>query len=436
MICKNCGSQLDDDAVFCPKCGSQTVSTVKTNQNEQEELIKKQKKTTLGIVVAAIVLFAIACAIVVAGMLGSKASKKSGNDKEVELTSESLEAEKKEDITSDNESTITENKTEGQEKTDERLSEDEAMSALKEIDSLMGSYIFVTLLTDEIENTLDESGSITINLTDAEKMRASVLASDIDGIIDEYFINQNNSLELYEESLNTDVEIYNGISVSRDNLEKNCINLFGISFNLDELQTNMKNPLCDAARCYVHDEAYAMQLSVMTEIETDMESRKYSIEKTDDGYKGVVELFYGYWGELKANPGYSNYKVTYDLVPCDLSEYGVVVSSMTIDWIGEQRTEDGYPPAKQNTPFYGVWCFGSTDETDALKFVETLSSSGIMGTVFVTTDWSNLNKEKYYVVSAGIYPTEEQAKDALKTVQELGYSDAYVKYSGDFLGSD
>lgn len=79
---------------------------------------------------------------------------------------------------------------------------------------------------------------------------------------------------------------------------------------------------------------------------------------------------------------------------------------------------------------------GSKDENDAIRFADTLSSSGITATVFVSTDWSNLNQEKFYVVSAGAYSTEDEANEALKTVQNLGYSSAYVKYSGDFLGSN
>ena len=51
----------------------------------------------------------------------------------------------------------------------------------------------------------------------------------------------------------------------------------------------------------------------------------------------------------------------------------------------------------------------------------------------MTTDWSNLNTEKFYVVTAGVYAAESDANAALASVQSV-YPDAYVKYSGDFQG--
>ena len=54
------------------------------------------------------------------------------------------------------------------------------------------------------------------------------------------------------------------------------------------------------------------------------------------------------------------------------------------------------------------------------------------GFVFTTTDWSNLNSEKWYVVTAGQYGTEKEANNKLDAVQKY-YPDAYVKYSGDHI---
>ncbi|MBS6951137.1 MAG: hypothetical protein KH179_10955 [Blautia sp.] len=53
--------------------------------------------------------------------------------------------------------------------------------------------------------------------------------------------------------------------------------------------------------------------------------------------------------------------------------------------------------------------------------------------VFVTTDWSNLNTEKWYVITAGIYGTKEAASAVLQDVQRV-CSDAYIKYSGNWQG--
>ena len=451
MICEKCGEQLDDDAKFCPKCGSQTVLSEKGNQNQsqylregqnvsslnKDDLIHKQKNTTQRFAVTALILFLIACAIIIVGILGSKTGYDiRSTEQATESAEDSLDIGNNEGVVSDKTDTIIENKAESQEVADEILSENEARVALEKIDALMSNYIWVILMAEQFDHPGDIVNSLPVNLTDAEKIRASVLASNSDCKIDDYFTLQNNSLELFEGSQDVDIEIYHGVSVARDSVEKNCENLFGTNANWDSLQTTIKNTIFDAANLYVKNEMHAMQLSLDIETESDQESHKYRIKKSENGYKGEVELFLGYWGELQANPGYSNYMVTYELVPCSSSEYGVAISSMNISWIGEQHIDKNSTQAEQNTPFYGVWCFGSKNENDALAFVETLSASGIAGNVFVSNEWSNLNKDKFYVVSVGIYPTEEQAKDALKTVKEQGYSSAYVKYSGNYLGNN
>ena len=60
-----------------------------------------------------------------------------------------------------------------------------------------------------------------------------------------------------------------------------------------------------------------------------------------------------------------------------------------------------------------------------------MSVHGFAGKVFVTTEWSNLNTELWYVVSAGVYYSQGQAEAMLPSVQVV-YPDAYVKYSGNY----
>ena len=81
--------------------------------------------------------------------------------------------------------------------------------------------------------------------------------------------------------------------------------------------------------------------------------------------------------------------------------------------------------------FYGVWCYGSKNESDAEKFALELSNKGFESQVFVTTDWENLNTEKFYVVTAGICVTKQDAEQLLDEVKKSGYNDAYVKYTGE-----
>ena len=83
------------------------------------------------------------------------------------------------------------------------------------------------------------------------------------------------------------------------------------------------------------------------------------------------------------------------------------------------------------TPFYGIWCMATKKKGEAEKEAKLLKKRGMKAKVFVTTDWSNLNSEKWYVVSAGVYKSEDKAKIALGGVKKI-YPNAYVKYSGDW----
>ena len=82
--------------------------------------------------------------------------------------------------------------------------------------------------------------------------------------------------------------------------------------------------------------------------------------------------------------------------------------------------------------FYGIWVYASKSYDEASSFAGDVSSNGFKGFVFTTTDWSNLNSEKWYVVTAGQYKTEKEANNKLDEVQKY-YPDAYVKYSGDHI---
>lgn len=87
---------------------------------------------------------------------------------------------------------------------------------------------------------------------------------------------------------------------------------------------------------------------------------------------------------------------------------------------------NGYP----TTAFYGIWVSASKEQSDCDAVVQQLKNSGFSGAAtVVTTDWDNLNSERWYVVTAGIYSSEQDANNALSSVQQY-YGDAYVKYSG------
>ena len=97
----------------------------------------------------------------------------------------------------------------------------------------------------------------------------------------------------------------------------------------------------------------------------------------------------------------------------------------------EKHTTTPASSSNESEAFYGVWCSGSKSKPDAENSASELVAIGFDAHVFVTTDWANLNPEKFYVVTAGICGTKQEAEQLLSVVKRSGYSDAYVKYTGE-----
>ena len=97
---------------------------------------------------------------------------------------------------------------------------------------------------------------------------------------------------------------------------------------------------------------------------------------------------------------------------------------------GETKSEDY---ADSHASFYGIWCGAAKDKESAEKIASSLRDKGLPSNVFITTEWSNLNSEKWYVVSAGTYDSKEEAESMLSQVKSY-YPKAYVKYSGEWIG--
>lgn len=83
-------------------------------------------------------------------------------------------------------------------------------------------------------------------------------------------------------------------------------------------------------------------------------------------------------------------------------------------------------------PFYGIWVGASPEEGAMEQLQKEAVENGFDAHIFVTTDWDNLSDKKLYVLAAGVYTTEEVAKEDLPEVQNV-YADAYIKYSGEYV---
>ncbi len=98
------------------------------------------------------------------------------------------------------------------------------------------------------------------------------------------------------------------------------------------------------------------------------------------------------------------------------------------------QEEESSAPQETHAPFYGIWIAASGDYDEVKAYADEMRERGFNAGVYVTTDWSNLNPVRWYVVSAGEYPSEEAAEADLFNVRDAGWTDAYIKYTGDFKG--
>lgn len=173
------------------------------------------------------------------------------------------------------------------------------------------------------------------------------------------------------------------------------------------------------------------------ETDTDMQTNEIYVHIAPDQILLEENIFEGHWS---LNHDMSNFVICYIFEEQKDSEYGIVLSEIHVDRIGKDEyealedIEEGVEVI-ENEAFYGIWVGASKKEDEAYKIVDKLNAKGISDAcVLLSSDWSNLNSDPYYVVTAGKYDTEDEAKADLTAVKSAGFNDAYVKNSGDYIG--
>lgn len=205
-----------------------------------------------------------------------------------------------------------------------------ADDALKEMVDYLSGFLWATMMTKSDYNA-KEADNITLDLSEEEKMRAAVLACGSDYEIDSTFVL---GMGGFSEDKNADDgpdgDGFHGMSVAKENVEKKCRDLFGMKANWDELPIGPVCDLYDAVKYNDGKNTYALIVERVVETETALANYECSVSEKDGKYIGKVNMFWGYWGEMDSKPGYSNYVATYTLEPNDKSEYGMVITSISI----------------------------------------------------------------------------------------------------------
>lgn len=86
-------------------------------------------------------------------------------------------------------------------------------------------------------------------------------------------------------------------------------------------------------------------------------------------------------------------------------------------------------------PFWGVWIGAFKHLESAEEYAAEARNDGYSyAAVYVSSDWSNLNAETWYVVSIDQAVSQGDAEQAALIAQQKGYDGAYAKYTGDYIG--
>ncbi len=160
------------------------------------------------------------------------------------------------------------------------------------------------------------------------------------------------------------------------------------------------------------------------------------VPATIDEGRQILEK-YGLSSETEPDAGYDDY-IGNDVVgQCRTDIEWMPILQQNEDQVEPESTTQSVPENLSDAStdsFYGVWCYASRSTEDAVEHGSTLYDSlGIYPTVVLSSQWSNLNSDPWYCLSAGKYSTQEEAESVLTQVRSV-YSDAYVKYSGNFMG--
>lgn len=129
------------------------------------------------------------------------------------------------------------------------------------------------------------------------------------------------------------------------------------------------------------------------------------------------------WIELASSDGF---------IPAAIgSQVGTSGSTGSSTEATHDDASSGSTVSSSTAPFWGVWIGASKDGAEAEAQASQARAAGLDASVTYTTEWSNLNTEPWYVITACRADSKAEAQGIQDRAVQAGYSDAYVKYTGD-----
>lgn len=297
----------------------------------------------------------------------------------------------------------------------ESMSEDEMEKAAREIVSSIDGYKWILWEDGIIYDLKDVGDSIDIALSDKEKARIAAESTLID---------KSSEIEI-------EPDMIMGQRLIEEDLKNAGFKIFGEPVNTDVLD----NYSGDEREGTYYMDNDIVNIHYVGETDTDIQTNEIYVNFFPNQVRIDECFFIGHWSYIH---DISTFVISYEFTENADAEYGISLTGIHIERIGKETPneydESDFDYAVDES-FYGIWIGASKNEDEANEILEKARDNGFENArVLLSTDWEKLNSDPYYVVTAGTYNSKEDANAELDSVKLAGFTGAYVKDTGEYIG--
>lgn len=293
------------------------------------------------------------------------------------------------------------------------MSEDEMEAAAKDIVNDIDGYKWLIFQRGIFYDIKEVGDSFDIELNDKEKATISTGSASVKRIT----------------QIDIEPEWVIGQPLEPEDAKKAGIKIFGEPANIDLLDN-----YSDQVEGPVWMDGDLVYLNYIGETDTDIQTNETYV----NFFPGQIRIdeccFVGHWSLVHE---ISNFCISYLFDQNPNAETGISLSEIHIERINKDTPYEYVESSNEyavDESFYGIWIGAFKGEDDAEKLADQAIDKGFENArVLLSTDWDNLSSEPYYVVSAGMYDTKEDASAELDSVKSAGFNGAYVKYTGEYI---